>query len=72
MSFRATAVIDFRVANSRGIKDRREGRENLLHVTFDASFRKATAQWAGGNKEEWILVASGVCSSIFASCFIFS
>jgi hypothetical protein len=71
MSFRATAVVDFRVANSRGIKDRRTGRENLLHVTFDASFQKATARWAGGNNEEWILLASGVCDLLYLILVLF-
>ena len=44
MRFSDTAVVDFQVANLRGIKDRLEGRENLLHVTFDTTFHKATAQ----------------------------
>ncbi len=71
MSFRATAVVDFRVANSRGIKDRRKGCENLLHVTFDDSYQKATAKWAGGNNEEWILLASGVCDLLYLILVLF-
>lgn len=56
MQYNATAVVDFRVAGSRSIRDRLQGRTNFLHVTFDKSFEIATAQWAGQNKQHWVLM----------------
>lgn len=57
MQFDATAVVDFRVAPSRGIKDRKNDRDTgVLLVIFNKTFKTAKASWVGHPYETWVLV----------------